>query len=108
MKYFVFIVVLISCSHKERPLQERQLIQCYLESDTYTQKKPFDAKMSINISEMGTVLSAKVIDSSEKDPNLNSCLSYVVMGAGRPFHMEGKSGPMERTLKFRPDGKHEL
>ncbi len=108
MKAISLLVVLVACSHKERPLQERQLIQCYLESDTYMEKKPIDAKMSINVSEMGIVLSAKVISSSEKDANFNACLSYVVMGAGRPFHMEGKSGPIEKNLKFRPDGKHEL
>lgn len=108
MKKFIAILLIVSCSHKERPLQERQLIQCYMESDTYTQKKPFTATMSLNISELGTVVSSKVVDASEKDPNLNSCLSYVIMGAGRPFQMEGKTGPMVKTLKFDPKGKHEL
>ncbi len=108
MKYLISIFLIFSCTHKERPLQERQLIQCYMESDTYTQKKPFTANMSINISELGTVLSAKVLNSSEKDPNLNSCLSYVIMGAGRPFQMEGSNGPIVKELKFTTDGKHEL
>jgi hypothetical protein len=108
MKAISLLLLILACSHKDRPLQERQLIQCYLESDTYTAKKPFDAKMSVNVSEMGTILSAKVVDASVKDPNLNSCLSYVMMGAGRPLNVEGKSGPMEKNLKFRPDGKHEL
>lgn len=108
MKSFLFFLIIISCTHKERPLQERQLIQCYMESDTYMQKKPFNATMSLNISELGTVVSAKVVDASEKDANLNSCLSYVIMGAGRPFQMEGKTGPMVKTLKFDPKGKHEL
>ncbi len=108
MKAISLLLLVMACSHKERPLQERQLIQCYLESDIYTEKKPFEANMSINISEMGTVISAKVLNSSERDPNLNTCLSYVIMGAGRPFQMEGKTGPIVKTLKFRPDGKHEL
>lgn len=108
MKLLILSVLILSCSHKERPLQERQLIQCYMESDTYTSKKPFTANMSLNISELGTVVSAKVVDASEKDANLNSCLSYVIMGAGRPFQMEGKTGPMVKTLKFDPEGKHEL
>lgn len=104
---FIFLIIL-SCSHKERPLQERQLIQCYIESDSYTQKKPYNATMSLNISEMGTVLSAKVVDGSPRDANLNACLSYVIMGAGKPFQMEGKTGPQVKTLKFDPEGKHEL
>ena len=108
MKKLLALLLIASCSHKERPLQERQLIQCYMESDTYTQKKPFTANMSLNISELGTVVSAKVVDASEKDANLNSCLSYVIMGAGRPFQMEGKTGPMVKKLKFDPKGKHEL
>ncbi len=97
MKYLLSILFIISCTHKERPLQENQLIQCYLESDTYLEKKPFTAKMS-----------AKVTDSSLKDANLNACLSYVVMGAGRPSQMEGKTGSMEKKLVFKPEGKHEL
>ena len=64
--------------------------------------------MNLNISELGTVLSAKVTNASERDANLNSCLSYVIMGAGRPFQLEGKIGPMVKTLKFTPEGKHEL
>jgi hypothetical protein len=108
MKAISLLLFILACSHSQRPLQDRQLIQCYLESDTYMEKKPFEVKMSLNLSEMGTVLNAKVVNASEKDPNLNSCLSYVVMGAGRPFNMQGKSGPMEKNLKFRPDGKHEL
>ena len=107
-KILAVLVLLISCAHKERPLQERQLIQCYMESDTYSVKKPYTANMSINISELGTVLNAKVLNSSEKDPNLNACLSYVITGAGRPFQMDGKNGPIVKELKFRPDGKHEL
>lgn len=108
MKAISLLVLLLACSHNERSLQERQLIQCYLESDIYTQKKPFEANMSITLSEMGTVTHAKVLNTSEKDPNLNTCLSYVIMGAGRPFQMDGQTGPIVRTLKFRPDGKHEL
>ncbi len=108
MKFLLPFLFLVSCAHKERPLQERQLIQCYLESDTYLQKKPYTANMSVNISELGTVLSAKVVNASGKDANLNACLSYIVMGAGRPFQMEGKIGPMEKKLVFNPEGKHEL
>ena len=89
-------------------MQERQLIQCYNESDIYSERKPYDVKMSINVSEMGTVLSAKVIEASSKDANLNACLSYVMMGSGRPFQIEGKAGLMTKTLKFSPVGKHEL
>lgn len=105
---FLVSVVLISCAHKERPLQERQLIQCYMESDTFMGKKPFEANMSITVSELGTVLNSKVINASEKDANLNACLNYVMMGAGRPLQMEGSAGPMLKTLKFSPQGKHEL
>ncbi len=108
MKVLLLSLLIFSCSHKERPLQERQLIQCYMESDTYTRRKPYNATMSMNISELGTVISAKVVDATPRDSNLNACLSYVVMGAGRPFQMEGKTGPMVRTLKFDPEGKHEL
>ncbi|MES2529261.1 MAG: hypothetical protein V4598_19395 [Bdellovibrionota bacterium] len=108
MKYLLPILFIVSCSHKERPLQEQQLIQCYLESDTYLEKKAFTAKMDLKISELGTVTSARVTDSSLKDANLNACLSYVVMGAGRPFQMEGKSGKLEKKLVFNPEGKHEL
>ncbi len=108
MKAISLLIILLACSHKERPLQERQLIQCYVESDTYTAKKPFEANMSLNISELGTVLSSKVLNASEKDANLNACLNYVMMGAGRPFQMEGMSGPYLKTLKFSPAGKHEL
>ncbi len=107
MKYLILILI-FACSHTERPLQERQLIQCYNESDIFAEKKPYDAKMSVNISELGTVLSAKVIEASAKDANLNACLSYVMMGAGKPFQMEGKTGPITKTLKFSPEGKHEL
>lgn len=108
MKALLGFVLIASCAHKERPLQERQLIQCYLESDTYTQKKPFTAKMNVNISELGTVTEARVLETSLKDPNLNTCLSYVLMGAGRPFQSEEKAGMSTRNLIFRPDGKHEL
>ncbi len=110
----IFITFLItSCSllqnpPKERPLQERQLIQCYLESDTYTEKKPFEARMSINVSEMGTVLGARIINATEKDPNLNSCLTYVMTGAGRTLTSRLKAGSNEKSLKFTPEGKHEL
>jgi hypothetical protein len=108
MKYLILILIVASCSHKERPLQERQLIQCYMESDTYTVKKPFTANMSIDVSELGTVLKAKVLNSTVKDPNLNACLSYVIMGAGKPFQIDGQTGPVVKELTFRPDGKHEL
>lgn len=108
MRLFFLLALIISCSHKERPLQERQLIQCYMESDTYMGKKPFEANMSINVSELGTVLNSKVLNATEKDANLNACLNYVMMGAGRPLQMEGSSGPMLKTLKFSPEGKHEL
>lgn len=108
MRYLIFALVIFSCSHKERPLQERQLIQCYMESDTYTERKPFTANMSIDVSELGIVLKAKVLNSTEKDPNLNACLSYVIMGAGKPFQIDGQSGPVVKGLTFRPDGKHEL
>lgn len=104
----LILILLISCSHTERPIQERQLIQCYIESDIYAEKKPYEATMSMQVSELGTVLNAKVVEASSKDPNLNACLSYVMKGAGRPFQMEGKTGLMTKTLKFSPAGKHEL
>lgn len=108
MKTLILLVFIFSCSHKERPLQDRQLVQCYMESDTYSLRKPITAIMNLSISELGTVTSAKVVEASEKDANFNACLSYVIMGAGRPFQMEGKTGPVTRTLKFDPKGKHEL
>ena len=107
MKY-IFLLSLIACAHSEKPLQERQLAQCYLESDTYTKKIPFEAKMSITRSELGTITSAKVTESSAKDANLNACLSYVMMGAGRPLQGKEKAGVVVKNLKFKPDGKHEL
>ena len=108
MKYLLLSFIFLGCSHKERPMQERQLIQCYIESDSYSEKKPFTANMSIDVSELGTVLNAKVLNSTEKDPNLNACLSYVIMGAGKPFQIDGQTGPVVKELTFRPDGKHEL
>lgn len=107
MKY-LFLLAVIACSHSERPMQERQLVQCYLESDTYTKKIPFEATMNITRSELGTITSAKVMESSVKDANLNACLSYVMMGAGRPLQAKEKAGLVVKNLKFKPDGKHEL
>lgn len=108
MKGLLFLVLLVSCAHKERPLQERQLIQCYMESDTYTQRRPFSATLNINVSELGTVTAARVTETSSKDPNLNSCLSYVMMGTGNHFRDKLKPGPLVKSITFRPDGKHEL
>ncbi len=108
MKSIFLMALLFSCAHKERPLQERQLIQCYVESDTYSSKNPFAAKLSVNVSELGTVTAAKVLETSSKDPNLNACLTYVLMGAGRPLVSTEKSGLTVKNLKFKPDGKHEL
>lgn len=105
---YILLILLFSCAHEERSLQERQLIQCYLESDTYTGKTPFRAKVNLLVSELGTVTSARVTETSEKDPNLNACLSYVLMGAGRHLRGQEKPGPREKILVFQPDGKHEL
>lgn len=108
MRTLIFTLILFSCSHKERPLQERQLVQCYLESDTYAQRKPFQATVKLQISQLGTVESAKVTETSEKDANLNTCLSYVLTGAGRSLQSAEKAGPTVKNLKFTPEGKHEL
>jgi hypothetical protein len=113
MKAISLLLFVLACAHdqpeyKERPLQENQLVQCYLESDTYLLKKPFEAKMNVLISELGTVTEAKVISASPKDPNLNACISYVLIGAGRPLKTNEKAGTKERNLKFTPEGKHEL
>jgi hypothetical protein len=108
MKAISLLVLMFACAHQERPLQERQLIQCYLESDTYTDKKPFTAKLHVITSEMGIVTSAKVMQTSSKDPNLSSCLSYVLTGAGRALQSGEKAGLSVRTITFRPEGKHEL
>jgi hypothetical protein len=116
MKAISLLTLLIACSnmkemeeqYKERPLQENQLVQCYLESDTYMEKKPFEAKMNMHISELGTITEAKVVSASSKDPNLNACLTYVMLGAGRPLKTNEKAGIKEKTLKFSPKGTHEL
>ena len=116
MKAISLLILLAACSHmkkleeqhKERPQYENNLIQCYMESDTYMEKKPFDAKMRMMISDLGTVTDAKVLSTSSKDPNLSACLHYVMMGAGRALQLGEKAGPKEKEFKFRPKGNHEL
>lgn len=107
MRYAIFIV-LLACAHTERPLQERQLVQCYLESDSYMKKLPYEAKLDITRSDLGTVTNAKVENAGPRDANLNACLTYVMMGAGRPLEGKEKAGHFVKSLKFKPDGKHEL
>lgn len=116
MKAISLLFLVLACSkmkeleekYKDRPLHEQNLVQCYLESDTYMEKKPFDAKMSILISDLGTVTDARVITTSTKDANLSACLRYVMMGAGRSLKLGEKPGPKVKEYKFKPDGKHVL
>jgi hypothetical protein len=64
--------------------------------------------MNVLISELGTVTDAKVLTATPKDPNLNACLSYVLLGAGRPLKSNERPGPKVRNLKFTPEGTYEL
>ncbi len=113
MRLLAILLFLSACSQleqkfKERPLQENQLVQCYMESDTYKNKDSFAAKLNMFVSEMGTVIEAKVVSSTPKDPNLNTCLTYVMLGAGRSLKTKEKPGIRVKQLKFTPEGKHEL
>jgi TonB family protein len=83
-------------------LRNRQLKQCYYESDLYLARQSGKAEIFYQIGTEGKVTNARIEKSNFKDPNLSTCILGIIKGIKYMAPQDGVELDVYYPLNFYP------